>query len=168
MPRVIRSLLVTASLFACSPSKKAAYERIANELNPIYWSLIPKVAVIQRLGPDAFDNDPSLASACAAADAELERLRVLSFEEPEIYPDGRGTRLSLQAASLIDHRHAMCVDPTGRSMVSGNCRRWCLDRWSFFTKIAAEFEAGASAEGVNVFRLPQVIPPGDKPPRYRP
>lgn len=164
MIRRIAGVALSVMLLGCASGKKAAYQRLADQVNPIFVTLILKVAAIKALGPGAQENDSRLAAACGGAEHELWRLSEIDFGREE----GIQSRLSFEASGLINFRYAMCGWPmtgalppsykpvNGTDRVLGNCRWWCLDRWSHYTGVASEFEAGARAEGVYVIALPQV------------
>ena len=175
--RLVAAFLALGILaLGCVSEKKAAYQRLADEVNPIFVTLILKVSAIKAQGPNAYDTDARLAAACAGAETELSRLSEIDFDKEEsIHSHGRN-RYSFDASGMIQFRHAMCgwpqpgTPPTsfkpvnGTSKVLGNCRWWCLDQWSYFTGVAREFAAGAEAEGVQVIALPHVAPPGESRP----
>lgn len=174
-------IALSLQVLGCTPEKTAAYQRLANEVNPIFVTLVLKVAAIQALAGGPYENEPRLAAACASADVELARLRAIDFDrETSIYPRERDA-VSEIAGGMIEFRRGMCrwpeagTPPTsvklpvdGTSLVLGTCRWWCLDVWSYFTRLASELEAGARAEGVHVIQLPHVPAPKADSGRYLP
>lgn len=166
--RAVSLVALVMLALGCASEEKAAYQRLAVQVNPIFVTLLLKVAAIKAMGPGAYDTDARLAAACAGADDELGRLSGVDFgRESSIY-SGLRDLPSHEASNLIQHRDAMCgwpamgtpttsykpVNGTGR--VLRNCRGWCLERWSHFTEVASDFTAAARAEGVDVIELPHV------------
>lgn len=148
---IIASFMLAAG---CASEKKAAYQRFADELNPILVTLILNVAAIKALGPLAEEDDPRLAMAWTASDAALERISDIQIEDRSIDPG-----LRMWAGQLRLDRHTLCRWEPGATRPARTCRFVCLGGWSLITQRVAKLEASARAEGVYVMALPQVAGP---------
>ncbi len=151
--RVVAAIIAVMVTAACAPAKRQSFEDVADRLNPILVTMIPKVAAFASYASTADVTDPMLLRLCRAADAELERMSHVKLAK-ELDLDRRRTTVVEDAASMLNQLEwGACWKASEQRMMT-TCKWFCLDRWGHLRKVLIEFQAEAMAEGVRIYGLP--------------
>ena len=154
--RLFALLLASIAAFGCTSERHRAYVKLADQLNPILTTMIPKVAAFAAFAPGAASDDATLYQLCRSADPELVRLGALNFDDALGLQHGTST-LALEAKSFLSQVGSTCWSSVDHEVVT-TCRWSCLDRWSFLRTVLERVRDRAADEGVAIYDLPKVPP----------
>jgi hypothetical protein len=146
---VILLVLVAAAAAGCRSQKKATYERIAREANPLLTAMKPAAVRILAAQPD--DRRAAVLS-CMGVEEVLWKLRDVKLDDEFIDdPHSFGTPTT-SVEFLLDERSRFCGKLTSPDM-DLSCSRWCRGHWEVLIASVEEMRKRAKAQGVDIVSL---------------
>jgi len=144
------AVLALIGMAGCTSARKRAFERVAEELNPIVSEMRPFVSLSKSTNVDDPSAQRPLIAACfAAADIlwNLDHVRfpaeIVSHEH--FYPD-----VTFLASNLLDYWAPHCRDLESHPTRVDRCAHWCKENVSGIERELSVLRKDASVEGVEI------------------